>query len=90
MTIDSSGRIFLIIAIGAGAHGEMSIGGGIVKLENFTIRSMSLLKGISDGGMGFQIIRICLLTIWICHLPGFDTTRTFRVFGGEIKLLPTG
>ena len=88
--ISSEEKTFLIIPIGDEALGGMNIGGGIEKLENYMIKSINLLKEISDGGMGFLIIKTCLLTIWIYLLPGYDITRISPDFGEETERLLIG
>lgn len=63
MIITFEGRIFQIINTGEEAHGEMSIGGGIGRLDSYMIRSILLQKEILDGGMVFQITKTYLQII---------------------------
>jgi len=83
-------RTFQITIIGVEGLGEMSIGGGIERLESYMIQNISLRRVTLVGGMGFQIIRTYLLIIWTFRLLGFDTIRIFLVFGEGIELHLTG
>jgi hypothetical protein len=83
-------RTFQITIIGVEGLGEMSIGGGIERLESFMIQNISLQRVTLVGGMGFQTIRTYLPIIWTFRLLGFDTIRIFLVFGEGIELHLTG
>jgi len=65
MTTFSNEKTFLITITGAEERGEMSIGGGIEKRENFMTINILLQKVILVGGMEYLITRIFPLITWI-------------------------
>jgi len=90
MIINLNEKTFQIIVIGEEELGEMSIGGGIVKLEVFMIKSTHLQRAILDGGMEFLITKTYLHITWIFRPLGLDIIRIFQGYGEGIKPHPTG
>ena len=90
MITSFEGRTSLIIITGAEALGETSTGGGTEKLESSMIKSTNLRRVTLDGGMVSRIIKISLLTTWICLPLGSDTMRISLDFGDETERLLIG